>query len=307
MIGPGQRRIVQVLNNLIASAARYSEASSVIRLTAVREDIHVAISVADEGTGVAADLLPHLFGKFSGIDTVNGKRRASDTGLGLAICKGIVEAHGGRVGAESDGPGLGTTLTFTVPAAEKIPGGSVPETVSKTEHSRDPHRPGDKILVVDDDPQTLKYVRDTPTKEGYTITVTADPEEVAPLIKSFKPERVLLDLMLPGTDGFVLMEDIVEVYSAPVIFLSGYGNGEIVARASDIVWASLKRSGKRRLNRKQRLRSTSRPDPALAPTHRAPTRGAPTPGLSMTAVPLGNAANSSNSTVENRSGISLPC
>ena len=229
-----RRRIVQVLNNLIANAARYSEASSVIRLTAVREDIHVAISVADEGAGVAADLLPHLFGKFSGIDTVNGKRRASDTGLGLAICKGIVEAHGGRVWAESDGPGLGTTLTFTVPVAEEIPGGSVPETVSKPEHSRDPHRPGDKILVVDDDPQTLKYVRDTLTKEGYTTTVTADPEEVAPLIKSFKPDLVLLDLMLPGTDGFVLMEDIVEVYSAPVIFLSGYGNGEIVARAFEL-------------------------------------------------------------------------
>ena len=226
-----RRRIVQVLNNLIANAARYSEASSAIRLTAVREDIHVAISVADEGAGVAADLLPHLFGKFSGIDTVNGKRRASDTGLGLAICKGIVEAHGGRVWAESDGPGLGTTLTFTVPVAEETPGGSVPETVSKTEHSRDPHRPGDKILVVDDDPQTLKYVRDTLTSAGYTPIVTADPEQVARYIASDRPQLVLLDLLLPGADGIELMEGILEVTEVPVIFLSAYGRDETIARA----------------------------------------------------------------------------
>ena len=109
-----RRRIVQVLNNLLFNAAGYSQESSAIRLTAVREDFYVGISVADEGRGVTADLLPHLFRKFSRIDSDNGERGTHGTGLGLAICKGIVEAHGGRVWAESDGPGLGTKFTFTV-------------------------------------------------------------------------------------------------------------------------------------------------------------------------------------------------
>ena len=226
-----RRRIVQVLNNLISNAARYSEASSGIRLTAVREDFHVTISVADEGAGVTADLLPHIFRKFSRTDTANGERRTPDTGLGLAICKGIVEAHGGRVWAESDGPGRGTTLSFTVPAAEEIPGGSVPDTVRTTEHSRDPRGPGDKILVVDDDPQTLKYVRDTLTRAGYTPIVTADPEQVARYITSDRPQLVLLDLLLPGADGIELMEGILEVTEVPVIFLSAYGRDETIARA----------------------------------------------------------------------------
>ena len=229
-----RRRIVQVLNNLLSNAARYSQESSAIRLTAVREDFYVGICVADEGRGVTADLLPHLFRKFSRINGENGERGTHGSGLGLAICKGIVEAHGGRVWAESDGPGLGTKFTFTVPVAEEIPSVPIPETARQTEHSRDPQGPGGRILAVDDDPQILKYLRDILTNAGYTPMVTADPKEVARLIKSYKPQLVLLDLMLPGTDGFELMEDILEVDKVPVIFLSGYGREEIVARAFEM-------------------------------------------------------------------------
>ena len=226
-----RRRIVQVLNNLLSNAARYSEASAAIRLTAVREDGYVGISVADEGRGVPADRLPHLFRKFSPVASENGERETQGTGLGLAICKGIVEAHGGRVWADSDGPGLGTKFTFTVPVAEETPSVSVPQTARQTKPSRAPQGPGESILVVDDDPHTLKYVRDALASAGYTPIVTADPEEVAPLIRSSNPRLILLDLVLPGTDGIKLMEDILDVDKVPVILLSGYGRDEIVARA----------------------------------------------------------------------------
>ena len=226
-----RRRIVQVLNNLLSNAARYSEVSAAIRLTAVREDGYVGISVADEGRGIPADLLPHLFRKFSSVDSEHDGRETHGTGLGLAICKGIVEAHGGRVWADSDGPGLGTKFTFTVPVAEEIPRGSVPQTARQTKPSRAPQEPGESILVVDDDPHTLKYVRDALAKAGYAPIVTADPGEVASLIQSSKPRLVLLDLVLPGTDGIKLMEDILEGDQVPVILLSGYGRDEIIARA----------------------------------------------------------------------------
>ena len=226
-----RHRIVQVLNNLLSNAARYSEASAAIRLTAVREDCYVGISVADEGRGVPADVLPHLFRKFSPVASEHGERETQGTGLGLAICKGIVEAHGGRVWADSDGPGLGTTFTFTIPVAEEIPSVAVPETARQTKPSRAPQGPNGSILVVDDDPHTLKYVRDALANAGYAPIVTADPGEVAPLIQSSKPQLVLLDVVLPGTDGIKLMEDILEVDQVPVILLSGYGRDEIIARA----------------------------------------------------------------------------
>ena len=96
------RRIVQVLNNLFANAARHAPESSSIRVSAVREGVHVAVSVADEGLGVAPELLPRLFDRHAG--AAEGKTPTGH-GLGLAICKGLVEAHGGRIRAQSDGPG----------------------------------------------------------------------------------------------------------------------------------------------------------------------------------------------------------
>ena len=223
-----RRRVVQVLNNLLINAARYSEASTAIRLTAVPEDFHVEISVADEGSGVTADLLPHLFRKFSRTD---GERRNHDTGLGLAICKGIVEAHGGRIWAESDGPGRGTKVSFTVPVAEEVPASPALTGGGKPEHSVDIEAERKRILAVDDDPQTLKFVREILTKAGYTPIVTADPGEIADLIGLHEPSLVLLDLILPDTDGFELMGEVVKVDKVPVIVLSGYGREDNIARA----------------------------------------------------------------------------
>ena len=115
-----RRRIVQVVGNLLSNAAKHSSESSVIRISAVREDFHVAVSVADEGRGIPSERLPYLFRKFTrtnGDDLGSGV--AGSGGLGLAICKGIVEAHGGRIWAESEGPGMGARFTFTIPTVEE--------------------------------------------------------------------------------------------------------------------------------------------------------------------------------------------
>ena len=104
------RRIIQVLNNLLSNAARHSHEASAIGVTAVREGYHVAVSVTDEGRGIAAERLPHLFRKFARLEGEDRGRDIAGSGLGLAICKGIVEAHGGRIWAESDGPGLGALV-----------------------------------------------------------------------------------------------------------------------------------------------------------------------------------------------------
>ena len=88
-----------------------------------------------------------------------------------------------------------------------------------------------RILAVDDDPQALRYVRDTLASAGYTPVVTGDPAEVLRLVAEEKPDLVLLDLMLPGTDGIELMKTVPELSDVPVIFLSAYGRDQIIARA----------------------------------------------------------------------------
>ena len=117
LIMADRHRIVQVLSNLLSNAARHSEERSPIKISAVREGVHVVVSVTDQGRGVPADKLPHLFRKFFQIESEDQR---DDTGLGLAICKGIVEAHGGRIWVENDGPGLGSRFTFTIPAVEEV-------------------------------------------------------------------------------------------------------------------------------------------------------------------------------------------
>ena len=219
-----RRRIVQVIGNLLSNAARHSPESSPLRVAAVRDGLHVEFSVVDEGRGIPAERLPHLFRKFSRVEDDD---QGEDTGLGLAICKGIVEAHGGRIWAESEGSGLGARFTFTVPAVE----GAAAEPLQRAPDPRRESAAGQPVLVVDDDPQTLRYVRKALSDAGFEPIVTADPEEALPLVEEKRPDLVLLDMMLPGADGIELMRDILAVADVPVIFLSAYGRDEVVARA----------------------------------------------------------------------------
>ena len=219
-----RERIVQVLNNLFSNAARHAPESSPIRVGAARDGAHVAISVSDEGGGIPPEELPRLF------------RRArpgpgGGTGLGLAISKGLVEAHGGRIRAESGGPGLGARFTFTLPAAAgeaAAPGADGPErpTLLRRERTR--------VLVLDDDPLMLRFVRDAIAAAGWTALPTGDPRELERLIDVERPDLVLLDLVLPGIDGIDLMKRIPELAELPVIFISGYGNDETIARALEL-------------------------------------------------------------------------
>ena len=221
-----RQRIVQVLNNLLSNAARHSPETAPVRIAAAREGVHVAVSVSDEGRGLAPEQLPRLFQKYD-----PGGERASGLGggLGLAICKGLVEAHGGRVRAESGGVGRGMRVTFTIPVADDAvaAGIAAPGRPRAQGEGGEPAR----ILVVDDDPQTLRYVRDTLNDAGYAALVTGEHADLAHVIRTEKPRLVLLDLMLTGTDGIQLMGQVPELSDLPVVFISGYGRDETVARA----------------------------------------------------------------------------
>ena len=217
---------MQVLDNLLSNASKYSPASSTIRVTASLKEPFLAITVIDEGQGLTAGQLPRLFRKFSRINDRNGAEKVAGEGLGLSICKGIVEAHGGRIWAENDGDGLGTRFTFTIPLAADATDDPEQESAANGGVARRGVQA--RILSVDDDPQVLRYIRNVLSDAGHIPIVTGNPNEMLHLLEMEQPHLVLLDLILPGINGFELMERFREVSNVPVIFLSGRGEEENV-------------------------------------------------------------------------------
>ena len=227
-VSADRERVLQVLNNLLTNASRYSPDRSPIRVSAQVEDVYVNVSISDQGRGIDTGRLPHLFKKFSRLGDQALDRQVEGNGLGLAICKGITEAHGGRIWAESDGDGLGTRFTFTIPTV----GEAVSESLRPPgDPIRTSPREDARILAVDDDPQILRHIRNTLSTAGYTPIVTGDPDEATQLVRRDRPHLVLLDMMLPDINGIELMNRILNIADVPVIFVSGYDGDRNVETA----------------------------------------------------------------------------
>ena len=224
-VAADRQRALQVLDRLLSNAAGYSPEESIITVSARREGPHVAVCVADRGRGIPSQPLPLLFHRHSRREAVDGGRRSGAENLGLAVCRGIVEAHGGRIWAESEGPGLESRFIFTLPVAEENgPLGAGPAGRSSAGRRRAARGQG-RVLVVHEDPQMLWHVRGTLAEAGYTPVVAPDPEEVERLIAMERPHLVLLDPALSGADGLRLMERVLQLTDAPVVLLSRPGAG----------------------------------------------------------------------------------
>ena len=227
-IAGDRKRIVQVLNNLLSNASKYSGENSPVRVSVARDDIYVVFSVTDEGRGIPADQLPNLFKKFTRLADRERDRKIAGEGLGLAICKGIVEAHGGRIRAESSGEARGTRITFTIPCVAD----GDEELASDTQVVRSSD--AITLLAVDDEPQVLRLLQSLLKDCGYATFGTGNPDEMMHLLELEQPHLVLMDLMVPGTSGFELMARVREVSNVPIIFLSANDQEENVVKALDM-------------------------------------------------------------------------
>jgi PAS domain S-box-containing protein len=226
------RRLAQVLNNLLSNAAKFSPEGTPIAIDASVDAGVVTLAVRDGGRGFAAGHAETLFAKFMQLPDEHGTV-SQGHGLGLAICKGIVEAQGGRIWAESAGPGLGSTFTFTVPVAREPVATPVPDVTQRASHLGHISRPGERtrILVIDDEPQVLRYVQRTLEESGFRAIVTQDPEEAIRIAETDDPDMLLLDMQLPGTDGFELLRRVREFSGVPVMFLTARSDSEVAAKA----------------------------------------------------------------------------
>ena len=225
LISADGARITQVLDNLLSNASKYSAGLSKISVTASLDGFFVVVTVADEGVGIPTEQLTRLFEKYSRIEDGESERRVAGEGLGLAICKGIVEAHEGRIWAENRVDEPGTRINFTVPAAAepvRETRGDAADATSGAQY---------RILAIDDEPQMLWLFRNIFTEQGFKLIATGDPDEMMRLLETERPDLVLLDLMMPGTGGLELMGRIREVSEVPIIFVSADDQEENVVRA----------------------------------------------------------------------------
>jgi len=225
-------RLSQVLSNLINNACKFSPPRSRIRLEASFRDGELQISVKDQGAGIAPEFLPHMFELFAQADQ-SLDRSQGGLGIGLTLVKHLVELHGGRAWAASEGLGKGAEVVIALPAqvgsqpAEPLPSvthkaASVPEGASR-------------VLVVDDLQASAETLLTLLEMEGFQVRMAHDGQEALNVAREFRPNVVLLDIGLPGMNGFEVAHGLrsqPESRDALLIALTGYGEAESRIRST---------------------------------------------------------------------------
>jgi signal transduction histidine kinase len=218
-------RLAQVLTNLLSNALRYGNGSPVA-LEVEPVAARVKLRIRDEGSGMSPETLAQAFEPFyqapQQID-----RKIGGLGLGLAIVKTIVERHGGKVTALSEGPGKGSVFEVDLPSCE------APTAHEKTEFMRRV-AVGVRVLVVDDNEDALNALVQALTMAGHTVRAALTPEDALAAAGTFRPQIAVLDIGLPGMSGHELAERLRRSAPHPLklIALTGYGQSSDKARAT---------------------------------------------------------------------------
>ncbi|MEH2383854.1 MAG: PAS domain S-box protein [Nostoc sp.] len=230
-----RNRLLQVLINLISNAVKFTESGSVI-CRVKQEKEGVCISVIDTGIGITPEDQPKVFEKFRQVgDTLTDKPKG--TGLGLPICKQIVDHHGGRIWVESE-PGKGSTFSFIIPTYvcdQKTTANLNLDTLVKQlkEHvittNAVLNQNSKTILVVDDDANIRELLRQQLENEGYNVRQGKDGMDAIHQIKIARPDLILLDVMMPQINGFdvaAVLKNDPHTADIPIIILSIIENKE---------------------------------------------------------------------------------
>lgn len=207
------QRLQQVVWNLLSNSIKFSPEEGGVSVSARPNGASVEITVADNGQGIEASFLPHVFDRFRQHDS-SITRRQGGLGLGLSIVKQLVELHGGRVRAESPGDALGSTFIVELPAALPDPlsrAGAGRGRETTAEAAVDTKAPaahrlrGVKVLVVDDEPDALEVARQVLQKAGASVIQARDASEGLEALKRHRPDVLLSDVGMPIHDGFELI------------------------------------------------------------------------------------------------------
>ncbi len=224
-------RLGQVLGNLLNNAAKYTEEGGRIWLTAARAGGEVVLRVRDTGVGIAPDMLNSVFDLFTQAEK-SLDRSQGGLGIGLTLVRRLVEMHGGRVQVFSAGPNQGSEFTVRLPvvAVDEPPHAPTNGTANGLNAANC------RVLVVDDNLDAADSLALLLRVEGHEVQVCHDGPEALAAVDRFHPEVVLLDIGLPGMDGYEVARRLrgrSETEAALLVALTGYGQEEDVRRSLD--------------------------------------------------------------------------
>ncbi|HEX7446528.1 MAG TPA: ATP-binding protein, partial [Pirellulales bacterium] len=224
-------RLEQVLTNLLNNAAKYTDAGGRIWVTIERQGNDAVVRVRDSGVGIAPDMLPRVFDLF-----VQAERRLDRSqggvGIGLTLVRKLVELHGGRVGAHSEGVGRGSEFVVSLPAmAER---GQPNGEASDGDDARP--MPKRKVLVVDDNPDSADTLALVLRLAGQDVRTAYDGAAALAAAEEFRPDLVLLDIGMPGMDGYQVAQRLrkdLDFRDQVLVALTGWGQDEDRRRSEE--------------------------------------------------------------------------
>ena len=227
-------RLSQALTNLLNNAAKYTDPGGQIWLSSERSDGQAVIRVRDSGIGIDPLMVPHVFDLFVQGDHRTGVS-ASGVGIGLTLAKRLVELHGGRLDAFSAGLGLGSEFVIRLPVAAASRAGSADSPVKETAEVPAATR-AVRVLVVDDNVDAADGLALLLDLQGHASRVAYDGESALEAAKDFRPEVAILDIGMPGMDGYELarrLREAPETATAILVAMTGWGQEEDLRRAKE--------------------------------------------------------------------------
>ena len=196
MVEADRGRLRQVVYNLLSNAIKFTPERGSVRVESRWSGTDASIAVIDSGVGIAAEDLGAIFEEFRQVGDL--KAREAGTGLGLALSRRLVEAHGGRISVASE-PGRGSRFEVVLPASRAAGGTAAAEVAS------DPQASGATILLIEDDPGAVRLVRTYLEGEDYRVEVATDGEAGIAAAREHQPDAIILDVLLPGIDGWEVL------------------------------------------------------------------------------------------------------
>jgi signal transduction histidine kinase/CheY-like chemotaxis protein len=223
-----ESRLCQVFTNILMNAAKYTPPGGIIRIAVERPGDRVSVRVRDTGVGIPPELLPRIFDLF--VQGLRGADRAQGgLGIGLSLVRNLVTMHGGSVAAHSAGPGRGTEIIVELPVLDAVPDSAAADAQPARRasvHSR-------RVLVVDDNEDGASLMGDMLRSVGHDVVVASDGPGALAAIDRFAPEIGVLDIGLPGMDGYALATALRERLGKDLYLMAvtGYGQPQDRVRA----------------------------------------------------------------------------
>jgi PAS domain S-box-containing protein len=225
VVSGDRTRLVQVFWNLLTNAVKFSRAGGCVRVACEIADASARVHVEDEGEGISTEFLPYVFDRFRQQDMSTTKTHGG-LGIGLALVKSFVEAHGGTVAAASAGEGRGSRFTVSLPLVRPELPSPAPEPVAPTAEALREVEGARHVLIVEDAPDTLDMLRVTFAVRGFRTSACATPEEALSIAADEHFDIIISDIGLPNIDGYELLKLLrarsPHLRDVPALALTGY-------------------------------------------------------------------------------------